>query len=121
MLKYFLPAVALVSLISCDQQEDSVFPVETAITEAVYASVTVQPDSLYQAFAVVNGLLDENLVEEGDVVQKGDVLVQIIKTNPELASKNAFLALQLARENFEGGAASLRAWRKKLKRQNFSF
>ncbi|MCC8358994.1 efflux RND transporter periplasmic adaptor subunit [Salinimicrobium sediminilitoris] len=121
MLKYFLPAVALFSLISCDQQEASVFPVETSITEAVYASVTVQPDSLYQAFAVVNGLLDENLVEEGDVVQKGDVLVQIIKTNPELASKNAFLALQLARENFEGGAAILSGLEEEIKTAKLQF
>ncbi len=98
---------ALLLVTSCKQEEARISPVETSITESVYASVTVQPDSLYQAFAVVNGILDENLVEEGDTVKRGDLLVQIINTNPELASKNAFLALQLARDNYSGGAAIL--------------
>lgn len=101
--------------ISCDKEQERIFPVETTITESVYASVTVQPDSLYQAFAVVNGILEENLVEEGDVVKKGDVLVKIINTNPELASKNAFLALQLATENYEGGAAILSGLEEEIK------
>lgn len=88
---------------------------ETTITESVYASVTVQPDSLYQAFAVVNGILEENLVQEGDLVNRGDVLVQIIKTNPEIASKNALLDLQLARENLEGGADVLSSLEEEIK------
>lgn len=107
MFRFLLPAAALVLFVSCDGEKDSIFPVETTITESVYASVTVQPDSLYQAFAVVNGIVERNLVEEGDLVKRGDILVEITKTNPELASKNAFLDLQLARANFEGGAAIL--------------
>lgn len=110
-----------VFFISCEQQQKEIYPVETSITESVYASVIVQPDSLYQAFAVVNGILDENLVEEGDEVQQGDVLVQIIKTNPELASKNALLALQLARENYEGGAAVLSGLEEEIKAAKLQF
>ena len=94
-------------LCSCREQEERLFPVETTITESVYASVVIQPDSLYQAFAVVNGIVDRILVEEGDTVKKGEILLEIVNTNPELVSKNAFLALQLARENYEGGAAIL--------------
>lgn len=121
MFRCLFPAVALSFLVSCNRQEDRIFPVETTITESVYASVTVQPDSLYQAFAVVNGILDENLVEEGDMVKKGDVLVQVIKTNSELASKNAFLALQLARENFEGGAAILSGLEEEIRAAKLQF
>lgn len=114
-------AAALVFLISCNQEQERIFPVETTITESVYASVTVQPDSLYQAFAIVNGILDENLVEEGEIVKKHDVLVQIIKTNPELASKNAFLAMQLARENYQGGAAILSDLEEEIKAAKLQF
>lgn len=121
MIRFLIPVVAVVFFVSCNEQEERIFPVETTITESVYASVTVQPDSLYQAFAVVNGIIDENLVEEGDQVKKGDILVQIIKTNPELASKNAFLALQLARENFEGGAAILSSMEEEIKAAKLQF
>ena len=69
MFRRVILLAALLILISCKQEEDRLSPVETTITESVYASVTVQPDSLYQAFAVVNGILDENLVEEGDTVK----------------------------------------------------
>lgn len=109
MARLLISTVALLLLISCKKEDSSIFPVKKDITEAVYASVTVQPDSLYQAFAAVSGILDKVLVEEGDTVKQGEVLLQIINTNPELASKNAFLALKLARENYEGGTAILRS------------
>lgn len=115
MSRFLLNTITICLLFSCTQQEEKIFPIKASITESVYASVTVQPDSLYQAFAVVNGILEANLVEEGDVVKKGDVLVQIIGTNSKLASKNAFLALQMARENFEGGAAILSGLEEEIK------
>ena len=112
---------ALLLTISCKQEVERISPVETTITESVYASVTVQPDSLYQAFAVVNGILDENLVEEGDTVKRGDLLVQIINTSPKLASKNTFLALQLARDNYSGGAAILSSLEEEIEAAKLQF
>jgi hypothetical protein len=38
----------------------------------------VQPDSLYQVYAAIGGILDCNLGKEGDLVQKGTPLLQII-------------------------------------------
>ncbi|SOC81137.1 Barrel-sandwich domain of CusB or HlyD membrane-fusion [Salinimicrobium sediminis] len=102
-----IPAAVMIFFLSCNNEQESINPVETTITESVYASVVIQPDSLYQAFAVVNGILDRILVEEGDTVKKGEILLEIVNTNPQLVSKNAFLALQLARENYNGGAAVL--------------
>ncbi len=77
------------------------------MTESVYSSVTVQPDSLYLAYAAVGGILDKNLLEEGDLVEKGQPILQIINTTPKLNTENAKLALQLAKENYEGSAAVL--------------
>lgn len=79
------------------------------ITASVYASVTVQPDSLYQVYAAVGGILDALIVEEGDTLKKGDAIVKIVNNQPELNSENARLNLELARENYSGSNAVLQS------------
>lgn len=94
-------------LLSCGKSKEKIYPTKMALTESVYASATVQPDSLYQAYSIVMGILDKTWVEEGDVVKKNDPILQIKNTSPELNVENAKLALQLARENYQGRAAVL--------------
>ncbi len=94
-------------LVSCNNNEEKTLPSITDITESVYSSVTIQPDSLYQAYASVNGILDKNLVEEGDVIKKDAPLIQIINSNPKLNTENAKLSLELAQKNYNGSAAIL--------------
>ena len=101
-------------LVSCNRGDDKIFPKVTGITESVYSTVTVQPDSLYQAFAVVNGLVETNLVDEGDLVKKGDPILQIINSNPKLNEENAKFALELARRNLQGDAAVLLGLKEEL-------
>ncbi|MEP2238439.1 MAG: efflux RND transporter periplasmic adaptor subunit, partial [Maribacter sp.] len=79
------------------------------LISSVYASVTIQPDSIYQVYAVVAGILDDNLVEEGDLVKKGDAILQINNRTPVLNSENAYLTLQQSKENFQGSAAILKS------------
>lgn len=98
---------ALIILQSCANKQEKVLPEERALTEAVYSSVTIQPDSLYQVYAIVSGILESNLVEEGDLVSKNDHLLQIINNTPKINSQNARLALNLAQENYNGKAAIL--------------
>ena len=92
---------------SCSNSKEKILPEKRSLTESVYSSVTVQPDSLYQSYAAVAGILDQNLVEEGDLVSKNAPLIQIINSTPKLNTQNAKLSLQLARENYEGSAAVL--------------
>ncbi len=106
-MKNILLVFFLFLWVSCNGDRETIFPTRTLLTESVYASVTVQPDSLYQVYATVSGLLDRNLVLEGDVVSKGDALIQITNNAPRLSAENARLALQLSRENYEGDAAIL--------------
>lgn len=94
-------------LFSCNHTSDKTYPKKMSLTESVYASATVQPDSLYQAYSIVMGILDKVWVEEGDTVAKGDRILQITNTSPELNRKNAELSLRLARENYSGSAAVL--------------
>ena len=92
---------------SCKNEENTIHPEYKTLTESVYASVTIQPDSLYQAYATVSGILDKNFVEEGDKVSKHHAILQIINTAPEVNVENAKLSLQLAHQNYAGDAAVL--------------
>ncbi|NNE76591.1 MAG: HlyD family efflux transporter periplasmic adaptor subunit [Pricia sp.] len=107
-MRYLFLIVLVVLIVSCGEPGKKILPQKTPLTESVYASATVQPDSLYEAFAVVAGILDKNLVEEGDLIKKGDAILQIINNTPKLNTENARLALQLAQENFKGSAAVLK-------------
>ncbi len=99
--------LALWSFISCSDSDESVYPTKTRLTESVYASAMVQPDSLYMAHAMVAGILERNLVEEGDTVTKGMPLIQITDNAQRIDTENAKLALQLAEENYRGSANRL--------------
>ena len=99
----------LSTLFSCNGKQGKVLPTVRDLTESVYSSVTIQPDSLYQVYTIVSGLLDANLVEEGDLVSKNEQLFQIINTATKLNAQNAKLALSLAQENYDGRAAILKS------------
>ena len=108
-MRYYSIAMIILSFCSCNEQQEKIVPLKTKLTESVYASATIQPDSLYQVYAAVGGILDGNLVEEGELVQKGAPLMQIINNTPKLNSENAKLSLQLASENYSGNSAILKS------------
>lgn len=118
-IKKFIPF--LLVLISCGNEPEKILPQKTTLTESVYASVTVQPDSLYQVYAAVAGILDNNLVEEGDIVKKGTPLLQIINNTPKLNSDNARLNLRLAQENYNGSSAVLASLEDEIQAATLSF
>jgi multidrug efflux pump subunit AcrA (membrane-fusion protein) len=97
------------SSFSCNSDSDKIKPSINTITESVYSSITVQPDSLYQVYAAVSGILDQNLVEEGDSVVRGMAIAQIINNAPRLNVENARLSLELAIDNYSGNNAVIRA------------
>ena len=102
---YYFSLVLFV--LSCSKKEEKILPTERKLTESVYSSVTIQPDSLYQVYAIVSGLIDAKLVEEGDLVTKNQHLFQIINNAPKLNSQNALFALNLAKNNYKGSATVL--------------
>ncbi len=50
-------------------------------------------------FAPVSGILQSNLVKEGDSVTAGQIIAQIDNANPGLNAENARLAMELANKN----------------------
>jgi len=87
------------SLVACKKDQEGIRPTVASLTESVYSSVTIQPDSLYEVYATVSGILDQTFVTEGDFVSAGSPLVQVTNTMPELNTENAKIALQQAQLN----------------------
>ncbi len=106
MKKFFLFLLLNLLLFSC-KKEEQVTPQRVNMTESIYSSVLIQPDSLYQVYAVISGILEKSFVEEGDWVTKNQPLFQITNSAPELNAKNAKLALDLASSNYSGGITIL--------------
>lgn len=100
---------------SCSKQVEEIKPQRATLVESVYSSATIQPDSLYMAFATVMGILDRNLVEEGEIVQAGTPITQLIDIAPALSMENARLALQQARDNYSGNSALLNSLEKEIR------
>jgi multidrug efflux pump subunit AcrA (membrane-fusion protein) len=93
--------------VSCKNDSEKIRPEVTSLTEAVYASLTVQPADNYYVYSAVGGIVKSNLVTEGQLVEKGQVLMQIDNTNPKLNMENARLAFELAKENYTGSKTIL--------------
>lgn len=106
IFQYRLLSVLLLYLLltSCGEDEVPIQPKLTTVTESVYASLSVRPDSAYFAYASVTGLVESISIEEGDLIVKGDEIMQVVNTSPELNRQNAALALEQARQNFMGAA-----------------
>ncbi len=117
MNKTVIFSFLLILIVSCTKKNEKTQANLTTITESVYSSVIIQPDSLYQVYAIVNGILDINMVEEGDIVVKGTPLVQIINTNPKLNAENALLSYKLAQKNYSGNTAILKSLEDEIKAQ----
>jgi multidrug efflux pump subunit AcrA (membrane-fusion protein) len=112
---------SILLILSCTDDNKKFLPITQNLIESVYSSVVVQPDSLYQSYAIVAGILDNNLVEEGDLVSKGQPLIQIINSTPKLNADNAKLTLELARENYNGSAAILNGIQEEINAANLKF
>lgn len=92
---------------SCTQKKEKTKPIFSKMTESVYASVTVQPEDLYDVFAATPGILDHIFINEGDSVTQDQIIAQITANTPKLNIENALLNVDLSRENYKGKATIL--------------
>lgn len=103
MIKNLTVIFLAIILFSCSEEvENTISPEFKTITESVYSSVTIQPDSMYEVFSSVTGILDKQFVDEGDTITIGQPLFQITNNNPKLNTQNAKLAMDIARDNYKG-------------------
>ena len=97
--------VALLGLVfilfdSCKIKQATIQPVQEMITESVYASGVIKSKSQYQVYSTVNGLIEEVLIGEGDLVKKGDPIIR-------LTNKTAVFNTELAKIAADYSAVNL--------------
>lgn len=110
-MKHSIPVLILLLIFlgACTSEGHKIKPVVSDLTESVYSSVTTQPDSMYEVFSSVNGVLDQLMVTEGQLVSKGTVLAQIQNNNPKLNAANTQIALEQAKRNAHPNSTILAA------------
>lgn len=90
---------------ACQDKSATLTAEYRSLTEAVYASGTVQPVDEYQVFAPAGGILRERLVDEGEAVDSGQVLFTITREAQDLQLARAARQLAAARRNASTNSA----------------
>lgn len=88
--------------VACTESSNGIQPKVISLTESVYSSVIIEPDSFYRVYAAARGIVDEVMVEEGDLIGTGDPIARIVDDNSKLASDNAELEMNFAEQNYKG-------------------
>ncbi len=95
-----LPALAIFFVTSCKPKYDEVMPKTGPVTEAVFASGSIEPKDAYTLTSISDGFIVKSLVTENDLVKDGQVLfsldnrqqntqVQIAQNNVQYAAIGA--------------------------------
>ena len=114
-MRKFLILIGFVLLATACKKEESISPKRITMIESIYSSATIQPDSLYQVYAVISGILEKKWVDEGDLVSKNQALFQVTNNAPKLNTNNAKLALDLANDNYSGNITVLQSIKDEIK------
>lgn len=85
-------SIFTVFLFSCNGQVESIRPNIEPISESVYASGILKSKDQYQAYATVNGIIDQVFVMEGDTIKRGSPILRISNEAQQLNAENAQLA-----------------------------
>ena len=108
-MKPLLLTISIIFFFSCRRGTEKTYPQYKSLYAAIYASATIQPDSLYEVFSKVSGILEKNLVTEGDIVRPGTPIAQLINTKSQLDAENARLLYAFSQKQYAGNATLLKA------------
>ncbi|MFZ9146120.1 MAG: efflux RND transporter periplasmic adaptor subunit [Sediminibacterium sp.] len=119
MYKYLISCFFLIILIGCGKKQEKQYPLREDITQSVYASGTIKSKSQYEVYSKVSGIIESILVKEGDVVAKGQTIIQLANTaqslNYENAKQNAlFNSTQSNKEKIEQAKTELELAKSKM-------
>ena len=104
---------------SCGGKQETTFPKEESITNAVYASGVIKSRNQYEAYTKVNGVIESILVKEGDDVKRGQTIIRLSNTAPSLNYENAkanaaFNSIQTNKEKIQQATTELELAKAKL-------
>ena len=91
MLNRLIIVLALFFL-GCKNKVEKIKPTIESISESIYASGVIKSKNQYQANALVNGIIENVFVLEGDSVNVGTPLVSISNETQKLNKENAELS-----------------------------
>lgn len=92
---------------SCTEPQVKTKPRLENMTVSVYASLIVQPEDLVELYAEVSGVVQSVQIEEGDTVQKNQVLATIKRDNISFDVNSAKISQELAEQNLRGQSTKL--------------
>ncbi len=105
MKRYIILIIYISFLLACQNRNDNVEvkPQLSDITELVYASIKISPETYYYAQPIHSGIIDKIHIQEGDLVKKGQILFEIeAPTGNEEQLIQAKINLEEAKSNYLG-------------------
>lgn len=96
MLKSTVLLLGLLLLFSCKNKFETIRPSQEKITESVYASGIIKSSNQYEVYSTVSGLVAAVMVTEGDVLKKGDTIMQLNSATARMNTENAGIAAAYA-------------------------
>lgn len=101
-------AFILMLFAGCGSKKEILHPEFQSITESVYASGVVKSRNQYQVFAPTPGVIGKIFITEGDLVKRGQPIVQVNNRATQLSKDNSQIAANYnALQNNEDKLAEL--------------
>ncbi len=91
MKNYFVLIIGTLLLIACSTPPQSTKARIQDISESVYASGNIESGDQYQVYSTVSGIIDDILVEEGQLIKKGQPLFTLSNEGVKIALESAQL------------------------------
>ena len=104
----FIIALLAFGFSACEEQKEIGSAEYIDMTISVYASLVVEPQNKHSLYPEASGTIASILVNEGDVLQKGQVLAEVETDRESYDVQTADLQKQLAQERFGGQASKLK-------------
>ncbi len=99
--------LVLLSAIACKPKYDSISPVEAPVTEAVFASGSIEPKDAYTITSLSDGFIVRSFVVENDIVKDRQLLFQLDNRQQNTQVAIARTNTQYARINAESNSPAL--------------
>ncbi len=103
-------AIALLAIIlvaGCKPKFDEAIPKQGPVTEAVFASGSIEPKDAYTLTALFDGFIQKSLVTENDLVKDGQMLFQLDNRQQHTQVNIAKTNVEYARINSAGNSPTL--------------
>jgi RND family efflux transporter MFP subunit len=99
-LKWLFPIITI--LFSCNTKRESTKPKRETLINTVYSSVTIEPENVYKVNSTFSGNIEDILIQEGELVKKGDILFVLANKPQRLNQENEMLNHSLLLQSYKG-------------------